>query len=211
MLIDGNGQRLVVRRAFWYFPGVFELKVQTPPEWADYALRDFNTFVLDHAACERKASAVGMSFVVRYPDRREMIEPMIQFAREELEHFHQVYRLIEARGLKLGPDEPDAYVNILMQTVRTGREERFLDRLLVSGVIEARGAERLLLIAEKIEDPEVQRFYHRLARAEGHHKNFFLRIAEQYFSIEVIRTRLDELLEFEKAAILSVPYRHALH
>lgn len=190
---------------------MFELRVQTPPEWADYALQDFDAFIVDHAACERKASAVGMSFVVRYPDRSELVEPMIQFAREELEHFHQVYRIMEARGLKLGPDEQDEYVNKLMAEVRTGRDERFLDRLLVSAVIEARGAERIQLVADKLEDPELKRFYHRLARAEGHHRNFFIKIAEMYFPIDVIRTRLDALLEIEKTAILSVPYRHALH
>lgn len=190
---------------------MFELKVHTPPEWADYALQNFDAFVVDHAACERKASAVGMSFVVRYPDRTELVEPMIQFAREELEHFHQVYRIMEARGLRLGPDEPDEYVNHLMKAVRTGRDERFLDRLLVSAVIEARGAERIELVAERLEDEELKRFYHRLARAEGHHRNFFIRIAEMYFPVDVIRPRLEELLELEKTAILSVPYRHALH
>ncbi|MBM4304945.1 MAG: tRNA-(ms[2]io[6]A)-hydroxylase, partial [Deltaproteobacteria bacterium] len=120
-----------------------KLKVATPSQWVDSALKDFDAFLLDHASCERKASAVGMSFVVRYPDRPEIIEPMISFAREELEHFHQVYKLISERKLLLPPDEEDLYVNKLMKQVRFGREERFLDRLLVSSIIEARGCERL--------------------------------------------------------------------
>ena len=75
------------------------LRVDTPHTWVATALSDFDAFLVDHASCERKASAVGMSFVVRYPDRPEIIEPMIQFAREELEHFHAVVRIVQARGL----------------------------------------------------------------------------------------------------------------
>ena len=55
----------------------------------------FDAFLIDHAACERKASATGMWFVVRYPDRPVLLDPLIAFAREELEHFHRVYRVIE--------------------------------------------------------------------------------------------------------------------
>jgi tRNA-(ms[2]io[6]A)-hydroxylase len=188
-----------------------KLLTQTPPDWADYALQDFDHFLIDHASCERKASAVGMSFVVRYPDRQPLLQPMIQFAREELEHFHQVYKLIEERGLSLQPDEEDEYVSILMKAVRTGREERLLDRLLVSGLIEARGCERLTLIAEKLTDPKLKSFYSRLARAEAHHHTLFIDLAETFFSKEVIDLRMQELLQIESNAIQSVPYRHALH
>lgn len=188
------------------------LLTKTPADWADYALQDFNHFLLDHASCERKASAVGMSFVVRYPDRgNALLNPMIQFAREELEHFHQVYRLIAERGLVLERDEEDPYVNALMKEVRFGRDERFLDRLLVSSLIESRGCERLFLVAERLEDPKLQHFYHRLARAEGHHQTLFYDLAQNFFPDSVIQPRWNALREIEAQAIASVPYRHALH
>ncbi len=187
------------------------LKVQTPSDWAPQALRDFDAFLLDHASCERKASSVGMSFVVRYPDRTALLEPMIQFAREELEHFHQVYRLISRRGLVLGPDQPDEYVNLLMREVRYGRQERFLDRLLTSSIIEARGAERLRLVAEALEEGELRHFYARLARAEEHHCDLFDEIARLYFPREIVDSRKSYLLDREAEAIQSVPYRCALH
>jgi tRNA-(ms[2]io[6]A)-hydroxylase len=190
---------------------VLTLKYATPPDWAAFALRDFDTFLIDHASCERKASAVGMSFVVRYPDRSALVEPMIQFAREELEHFHQVYRLIAQRGLQLAADEEDAYVGLLMKEVRTGRDERFLDRLLVSSLIEARGCERIGLVAAELADARLRQFYERLGRAEGHHRELFLEIAQHYFPPETVAGRLDELLDAEAAAIQAVPYRHALH
>lgn len=190
---------------------MLSLRYTTPADWAPVALSNFGAFLVDHAACERKASSVGLSFVVRYPDRTALIDPMIQFAREELEHFHQVSRLILERGLVTGPDEPDEYVNLLMKAVRFGREERFLDRLLVSALIEARGFERLSLVSQVMEDPKLKAFYERLARAEGHHRTFFLEMAQIYFSEAQISARLGELLDVESAAIQAVPYRSALH
>jgi tRNA 2-(methylsulfanyl)-N6-isopentenyladenosine37 hydroxylase len=187
------------------------LLLQTPPDWALFALGDFDHFLVDHASCERKASAVGMSFVVRYPDRKGLMDPMIRFAREELEHFHQVYKLIESRNLELRPDEEDAYVGILMKEVRFGRDERFLDRLLVSSVIEARGAERLGLVAGALVDEKLKHFYSRLARAEKHHETLFWDLAHLYFPKSTVEARYNQLLEVEAKAISSVPYRHALH
>ena len=187
------------------------LLTPTPPEWVDIVLSNFDSFLIDHAACERKASAVGLSFVVRYPDRQLLIDPMIQFAREELEHFHQVYRILEARGLTLGADYEDEYVNILMRQVRSGRDERFLDRLLVSSVIEARGHERLTLVAQALTDPTLAAFYERLARAENHHRTLFAEIALSFFSQEEVSTRLCEWLRAESTAIASVPLRPAVH
>lgn len=189
----------------------YSLKAPTPSEWARAALSNFNAFLLDHAACERKACAVGLSFVVRYPDRTALMDPMIQFAREELEHFHQVFRLIEERGLILERDEEDKYVNLLLGEVRFGRDERFLDRLLVSSIIEARGFERLTLITEVLEDTALKSFYLRLTRAEKRHTDLFLEMAELYFSPSIVEERLHEFIEVEAKAILSVPYRCALH
>jgi tRNA-(ms[2]io[6]A)-hydroxylase len=189
----------------------FSLLTQTPPDWVEVALADFDAFLIDHASCERKASSVGISFVVRYPDRKALLDPMIQFAREELEHFHQVFRLIEERGLSLREDYPDEYVNLIMAEVRTGRDERLLDRLLVSAVIEARGAERLGIVAEKLSEPRLKLFYERLTRAEKHHQSFFIEMAQLFFAPEVVTERLSELLEKEAEAIRNVPYRSALH
>ena len=90
--------------------------------------------MLDHAACERKAAATGMSFVVRYPDKSVLIEPMIEFAREELEHFQIMYRIIHSRGLILADDYKDPYVNELRAQVRNGGEGTLLDKLLVAGI-----------------------------------------------------------------------------
>jgi len=188
-----------------------DLRLATGKDWVECVLDQFDAFLVDHASCERKASAVGLSFVVRYPDRPELIDPMILFAREELEHFHQVFRLISKRGLRLLPDEQDPYVNQMMEHVRFGREERFLDRLLVSGVIEARGTERLALVADHVKDLELQAFYTRLARAEQQHSHLFYKLALKFFPQAVVDDRLNYWLDLEANTLSRSALRPAVH
>lgn len=189
------------------------LRTTTPGAWLDAVFSDFDAFMLDHAACERKASATGMSFVVRYPDRVSLIEPMIEFAKEELEHFHIVYRLIQRRGLKLVADYKDAYVNALRAECRTAGDQHLLDRLLVAGVVEARGCERLALVADALlsRDPELAPTYLELARAESRHHGLFFRLARQLFPEAEVRARADELLDFEAEVVAALPHRAAVH
>lgn len=174
-------------------------------------MADFDAFLVDHAACERKAAATGMSFVVRYPDREALLDPLIAFAREELEHFHQVYRLLAARGLRLGPDVPDPYVGALLREVRTGRDERLLDRLLVAGVVEARGCERFGLVARALPPGELETYYVGITRSEARHHGLFLRLARLYFDETVIGARLSEILDVEARIVVDLPVRAALH
>lgn len=190
---------------------MFKLRKTTQPAWLEAVLANFDAFLVDHAACERKASATAMAFVVRYPDRVALLEPMIALAREELEHFHQVYRLIERRGLRLVGDEKDPYVTALLELVRTGRDERLLDRLLVAGVVEARGCERFGLIAAAVQEPELQRFYDDITRAEARHHGLFLRLARAYFPAEAIDARLDTVLAREAEVVAGLALRPALH
>lgn len=190
---------------------MFDLRTATPPAWLDAVFADFDAFLLDHAACERKASATGMSFVVRYPDKTPLIEPLIEFAREELEHFHIVYKLVAERGLLLVPDYKDPYVNALRAECRPRAE--LLDRLLVSGVVEARGCERLFLVASALErrDARLSAIYLELARAESRHHGLFFRLARQLFDEREVVERAGELLDFEARLIERLPHRAAVH
>ena len=172
---------------------------------------DFDALLVDHAACERKASANGLSFVVRYPDRKELIAPMIEFAQEELEHFKMVYAWVERRGLTLTADEKDPYMGGLIKGARTGREERLLDRLVVGGVAEARGCERFLLLAEALPEGELKEFYAEIYRAEARHAGFFLRMARAYFSEAEIQERVDFFLDVDAELVSTLPIRVAVH
>ncbi len=192
---------------------MLDLRSRTPEAWLEAVFADFNAFLVDHAACERKASATGMSFVVRYPDRAPLIEPMIEFAREELEHFQIVYKILAERGLKLGDDYKDEYVNGLRSRLRSSRDELLLDRLLVAGIVEARGCERLFLVADALErrGSELSSVYLELARAESRHHGLFFRLARQLFPEDVTLARAAELLDFEAALIARLPHRAAVH
>ncbi|HLV19264.1 MAG TPA: tRNA-(ms[2]io[6]A)-hydroxylase [Polyangiaceae bacterium] len=192
---------------------MLELRVDTRAEWLDAVFADFDAFLIDHAACERKASATGMSFVVRYPDRAELVEPMIEFSREELEHFHIVYRILAARGLKLAPDYKDEYVNALLSQARRGGPELLLDRLIVAGVVEARGCERLRMLADALRDRQdpLSDVYLDLARAESRHHALFFRLARQLFAPDLVTERAQQLLDFEASLIERLPHRPAVH
>ena len=187
------------------------LKANTSPEWINTVLADFDSFLLDHAACERKASATAMNFVAHYPDRKELVAAMIDLAREELEHFHLVYQQIAQRGLTLASDTKDPYVGRLAREYREGSEVYFLDRLLVAGIVEARGCERFGLVAAALPPGPLKDFYRGIARSEVRHKDVFLNLARVYFGAPEIEARLTQLLEIEARVVEALPLRAAVH
>lgn len=185
--------------------------VATHPDWVQVILDHFDEFLQDHANCERKASALAMSLVVKYADRSGIIPGLIALAREELEHFAQVYAVLEERGLPLVKDIQDPYVNQLMALMRHGRDERFIDQLLVSSLIECRGAERFRIIAEALEEPTLRDFYHSLWKAEAKHGHQFVHLLLKECDSESVYTRLRDLAVEEARIIETLDWRPALH
>ncbi len=192
---------------------MLDLRFATPKGWLDAVFSDFDAFLVDHAACERKASATGMSFVVRYPDRKLLIEPLIEFAREELEHFHIVYRLMAERGLTLADDYKDLYVNALLKQCRSATDDLLMDRLLTAGIVEARGFERLQMVAQALQtkDARLSKIYLDLARAESRHHALFYRFARQLFPEAQVEERLAALLDFEAELVKTLPHQPRVH
>src|SRR3989441_7874943 len=94
--------------------------------------------------------------------------------------FAQVLSVMEKRGLSLGRDPGDPYVQGLQALVRQPARERLLDRLLVSALIEARSEERLALLGANLPDPELRRVYSRLSGARKGHRELFLRVARPF-------------------------------
>lgn len=187
------------------------LQTPTPDAWTAYAVSHFDQFLVDHAACERKASATGMMFVVRCPDKPDLVESMVQLAREELMHFHQVWRLVRKRGLHLIPDEKNIYINGLLKHERHDRDLGILDRLLIFGIVEARGCERFALMGQHHPETEIREFYSNLAEAETRHFELFLNLAQKYFEPHKVQGRLEELLAREAEIIMKLPIRAAVH
>jgi tRNA-(ms[2]io[6]A)-hydroxylase len=190
---------------------MIELKYKTRPEWAEGIIGAMDIFLPDHAAAEKKASAMAMGMVAHYPDRTELVTAMIDLALEELSHFRAVVRLMHGRGLSLTPDEKDPYINALRSTFRNGKAHFFMDRLLVAGIVEARGAERFGLVADALPAGELKRFYRSITRSEQAHQNLFLQLAERYFDSGEVRERLDALLDIEAVIVSGLPIRPALH
>ena len=189
-----------------------DLKTESKQEWIEAVMADFDSFLQDHANCERKASAMAMSFVAKFPDRLEIIPELIDTAVEELEHFKAVYEIMEDRGVQL-PKEigSDDYVKQLVDRCRSGREERFMDRLLLASLVETRGAERFRLVYENLEEGELKEFYRNLWASEAKHGEIFIKMALNYFEEDAVDIRMNELNEHEAEILNSLPIRAALH
>lgn len=189
-----------------------DIKEPSSQSWIDAVMSDFDAFLQDHADCERKASAMAMSFVAKYPDRIEIIPELIETAIEELEHFQQVYDLLQKRGKQLQHSiGEDPYAKALVKLCHSGRLERFLDRLLIASVMETRGAERFRLVSEAQKDPEMFRFYKQLWTSEAKHGHLFVKMALNYFEHDQVYERLDWWLDQEASIIRGLSIRPALH
>ena len=188
------------------------LECDSSPQWIAAVMDDFNSFLQDHANCERKASAMAMSFVAKFPDRVEIIPELIETAIEELEHFQSVYEIMEKRGVLLPAQMgKDHYVQKLVDQCRSGREERFLDRLLLASIVECRGAERFRMVYEHLEDRQLKEIYHQLWASEAKHGNIFVSMALNYFDKNIVYHRLEELNLAEAGVLQDLPIRPALH
>ena len=190
-----------------------ELSVASSQAWLETVINDFDSFLQDHADCERKASAMAMSFVAKYPERHEIIPELIETGIEELEHFQQVYHLMQKRGVSLAAEmAPDLYIKQLMALGHGGTPQtRFRDRLLLASLIECRGCERFKMVSEAIGDAELQRFYKLLWASEAKHSHIFIHMALRYFDEEEVLNRLDELIDAEGKIVKELPLKAALH
>lgn len=187
------------------------LRAPTPLAWVTAVEADLPAFLKDHAACERKAAAAATSLIAHYPDVPWLVRPMVALAREELQHFAEVHALLVARGITPGPDEKDPYVRALMGPKHPPGREGLLYRLLLAGVIEARGAERFGLLATGLEDAALRDFYTRLRRSERGHATQFLKLAQGAFPANEVSERLEQLCIREAEVMAAQALRARLH
>jgi len=80
---------------------------------------------------------------------------MTELAIEELTHFKEVLKIIHDRNLQLIGDTKDSYINEFLKCLGKGKEEYLIDRLLIAGIIEARGHQRFALIEEHLPEDEI--------------------------------------------------------
>jgi tRNA-(ms[2]io[6]A)-hydroxylase len=187
------------------------LRLATSSDWTDAVMADFDRFLLDHAAAEKKASGMAISMLSHYPDRTELVAAMADLAIEELTHYREVVKWIHSRGLITGADEKDQYVIEFRKAIRKDSDAYLLDRLLTASIIEARGAERFSLVAEALEPSGLKKFYQSIARSEERHFELFLELAKGYIDEPIVELRWDELLDIEAGIVANLPIRAALH
>ncbi|HMW13391.1 MAG TPA: tRNA-(ms[2]io[6]A)-hydroxylase [Chitinophagales bacterium] len=180
------------------------LKLATDPRWVNLASLSIEEILTDHAFCEQKATTNCISLIQLYPEKTYLVDKLIPIVNEEWSHFKMVHDELKKRNLKLGKQRQDKYVVALQNFIKKGGSpaERFLDRLLLAALIEARSCERFRLLSLDISDDSLKHFYHKLMISEATHYRLFIDIAEQYFEKEVVKSRWTEWLD-EETRILS--------
>ena len=154
------------------------LLAPTPPSWVDYAVDHWRMLLNDHANCEKKAASTALSLMFAYPEDRQFTDALSRLAREELRHFEQVQRMMEALEVADFRQKPGRYAAGLRAAMRTAEPGRKVDLLLVGALIEARSAERFRLLAPRLPAP-LGDFYATLERAEARHFELYLSFAQQ--------------------------------
>lgn len=181
--------------------------------WIECVLENFDNFLLDHASAEKKASGMAINMLSHYPDKPTLVQRMAELAIEELNHFKEVVKLIHERNLQLAADEKDPYINHLLTQLRKGKEVYLIDRLIIAGIVEARGHERFGLIATHLPEQEssLKSFYQTITRSEERHAQQFIELAQRYAETVDVKQRCAQLIEYESELIDSLPIRAALH
>jgi tRNA-(ms[2]io[6]A)-hydroxylase len=189
------------------------LKLPTDPHWVNIVEGNIDEILTDHAWCEQKAASNALSLIVNNPECTEMVTALIALAKEELEHFEQVHNLIKSRGMQLGRERKDNYVNELYKFMKKdgSRKQSLVDRLLFSAMIEARSCERFRVLSENIKDPELAKFYRDLMISEAGHYTTFIGFARQYGETVDVDKRWKEWLEFEAIVIKNYGKQESIH
>ncbi len=189
------------------------LKLPTDPRWVNIVEKNIEEILTDHAWCEQKAVSNSLSIVISYPEYTALVDEMLGIAKEELAHFEMVHEKIKERGLLLGKERRDEYVNDLYSFMRKGfkREIALIDRLLFSALIEARSCERFKILSEQLKDEDLKSFYRDLMISEATHYTMFLSFARKHAGQEDVDKRWQEWLEFEAKIIGKYGKKETMH
>ncbi|MBS1618055.1 MAG: tRNA-(ms[2]io[6]A)-hydroxylase [Bacteroidetes bacterium] len=185
------------------------LKLPTDPRWVNLAEKSIEEILTDHAYCEQKATSTNISLIQNYPEYEEMVDAVTPVVSEEWGHFKMVLEQLKKRGMKLGPQRKDIYVNELMKFVRKGgsRKESLTDKLLLSAMIEARSCERFKLLSKEVNDAELREFYKRMMVSEAGHYKLFLDLAISVSGEDFVNKRWQEWLDYEAGVMQNIEVR----
>ena len=189
------------------------LKLATDPRWVNIVESNIEEILTDHAWCEQKAASNAIYIIVNNSEKEELVTEMTRIALEEMEHFQMVHNIIKEKGLVLGRERKDNYVNDLVKFAKKdgSRNDALVERLLFAAMIEARSCERFKVLSENIQDPELAKFYRDLMISEAGHYTTFLGFAKQYQENINVEIRWKEWIEFESSIIANYGKQETVH
>ncbi len=185
------------------------LKLPTDPRWADLAAISVQAILTDHAYCEQKAAISMISLIQSYPEETRVVDELAPVVTEEWGHFRAVLAMLKKRGLLLGPQRRDDYVNKLKAFERHGgdRHSQLVEKLLIFALIEARSCERFRVLSVHLDDDELKEFYHGFMVSEAGHYRMFLDLAHLFGEKEVVKARWQEFLDYEETIMNDLAVR----
>jgi tRNA 2-(methylsulfanyl)-N6-isopentenyladenosine37 hydroxylase len=185
------------------------LKLPTDPRWVNMAEMDLTEILSDHAYCEQKAATSCITLIQAYPEHDELVRQLAPIVTEEWGHFRMVLAELDKRGLKLGRQRKDEYVNKLLAFNRKGGhpQDRLMDKLLTCALIEARSCERFRLLSLNIKEEALKEWYYKFMVAEAGHYRLFIDLAKLYCDETKVRARWKEFLEREAGIMQELELR----
>jgi len=188
---------------------ILGLHLPTDPRWVDLAGISLQEILTDHAYCEQKAATTCISLIQRYSAKDIMVEALAPIVTEEWGHFRLVLQELRKRGLALGRQRKDEYVNMLLDFQIKGgsADDRFLDQMLTMALIEARSCERFKRLSENLNDAYMRNFYRRFMESEAGHYALFIELAETYIDKEKVRNRWQQWLVYEAGVMNKLEVR----
>jgi tRNA-(ms[2]io[6]A)-hydroxylase len=170
---------------------------------------DLQEILSDHAYCEQKATTSCITLIQQNPERKELVEELTPVAAEEWGHFSLVLKELNKRGLQLGRQRKDEYVNKLLKFQRGGgsRQDHLVEKLLTMALIEARSCERFRLLSLHISEEELKEFYRGFMISEAGHYKLFIRLAKLYGDEVEVEKRWKEYLAFEADMLKTLEVR----
>jgi tRNA-(ms[2]io[6]A)-hydroxylase len=188
---------------------ILGLQLPTDPRWVNLAEKSLEDILTDHAYCEQKAATTCISLIQRYNEKVKLVNQLAPIVTEEWGHFRMVLAELQKRGLKLGRQRKDEYVNALNEFCQKGgaEEGRLLDQLLMMAMIEARSCERFKRLSAGLSDQYLKKFYRRFMESEAGHYTLFIELAETYIDKDKVRSRWNEWLKHESAIMQNLQIR----
>ncbi len=191
------------------------LKSETSPIWAEIVLEDLETFLTDHAYNEIKAAQSAMAVINYRSNETEFVHTMNALAIEEMQHFEMVYNWIQKLDLKLGQESQNIYAMQLRKFFPKTKdlEEKFLQKLLLSSLMEARSCERFdtLIPVLDQQNAELAKFYKDLFESEARHYRTFLEYARKFGGKKRIDEIWQNLLIYEGELIRNLGQKPLVH